>query len=159
MNKEVFTAEVIGVDELIYSLNNLPDQVAAGILESMIREAINKTVMPPLRYASSYPTNKEAAVIERDKERRASYYAGISNDMFYYWFIDQGTKDRYTYYKRGHKYRGRIEEAHPYWSTVLDEVADKPFEYIQEHILNRILTYLDRRNKAVLRKLRKYGIE
>lgn len=146
--------KIEGLKEIIDTLNQLPDKISIRLLERLEREALRKNLINPLKNSNSYKTGKKAPIIVKNRSRKADYYAGISNDQFYYWFIEEGTKERYTYPKTGSQHRGKIEAKH-FLTPVFNKAEDgRITQWVADNIADKMISYIDSTNKRIEKKLK-----
>ena len=152
MNDEI-EIKVSGLNEMVESLNNLPDKMSASLFSRFVKEDLRKNVKNKLRSIGT-PYNKanSAAIVTKGTKGKGSAIAGIDSRYFYYYFLDLGTKERYTTNKSGHAYRGKIVPNHSI-SNILDNAEEPIIKYMEENILRSIDKYMISKNKSVMKKL------
>lgn len=99
------TFELVGLQELMDLIKDLPVLVQANLIRNVESKILREQIVKPMQAALPYRKESESKIrTTTDTKDKTAVWAGPSAKIFWYRFADKGTKDRTT--KSGNTFKG-----------------------------------------------------
>ena len=141
------TLKLEGIKEAFEILDNLPDAVRSKFLQSANRTTVNKVMKKPLG-----GDEKKVTRVSTERGHPNAVLFGISNDFYWYRFLEYGTRQRTR--RKGGGATGSMS-AKPWFQRYVDSKIKETVRFTNENYSDLMEKWLKRRIKSTGKRIAK----